>query len=393
VSEVALALVLLVSAGLLLRSMQRLLAVDPGFSAANLLTMQVQTTGHQFDDLPLAPGEGGGVRRRFFERALEAVRAVPGVQHAAFTSLLPLSDDPPSVGVYGLHFEDEDAQSGHNVFRYAMSPDYCQTMRIPLRRGRFLDARDTATSPQAALISESIAKRRFRGQNPIGKRLHVGPTDRPWYTVVGVVGDVKQNSLAVDQADAVYISTAQTWFADESLSLVIRTRGEPTELISYIRNAIWSVDKNQPVVRVATMSDLVAASEAEQHFVLILFEAFGLVALVLAAVGIFGVLSGSVTERTREIGVRAALGASRADILALVLGQGMRLTILGIAVGFCAAAAASQILVTLLFDVSHLDPITYLSVIVLLAAVSGVACWTPAWRASRVDPSITLRAE
>jgi len=393
VLEVALAMILLAGAGLLLRSMQKLLAVDPGFNPSQLLTVQVQSSGHQFDDLPSAPGSGSNARRRFFQQALEAVHRVPGVQQAALTSLLPLSGDPPWVSTYGSRFENEEAQGGHNVFRYAVSPDYCQTMGIPLRRGRFLDEHDTARAPQAALLSEALAKRQFPGQDVIGKRLHVGPADRPWYTVVGVVGDVKQTSLAVDQPDAVYLSLEQTWFADDTLSLVVRTRGDPLSLASPARNAVWSVDKNQPVVRVATMDQLLAVSEAERHFVLILFEAFGIVALALAAVGIYGVLSGGVTERTGEIGVRAALGASHGDILALVLREGMQLVGLGVLIGLCGAMVASQALTTLLFGVSQLDPMTYLGVLVLLGIVSGAACGIPAWRAAQVDPSVALRAE
>ena len=393
VTEVSLALVLLVSSGLLLRSMQRLLSVSPGFTPSHLLTMQVQTSGHRFDDLPSAPGSGDTVRRRFFEQALEAVRRVPGVRQAAFTSLLPLSDDPPVVGEYGAQFENDDAQGGRNVFRYAVSPDYCRTMGIPLRSGRLLDERDTTAAPQAALISESLARSQFPGGNPIGKRLHVGPTDRPWYTVVGVVGDVKQTSLTADQPDAVYLSTKQTWFADDTLSFVIRTHGDAAALAPAIKDAIWSVDRDQPIVRVVTMDHLLNSSETERHFVLTLFEAFGVVALVLAGIGIYGILAGSVTERTREIGVRAALGASRANLLALVLRDGMRLTALGIAIGLCGAALASQALGALLFGVSRLDPVTYLAMILLLGLVSGIACLTPAWRATRVDPSLTLRAE
>jgi putative ABC transport system permease protein len=393
VTEVALALILLVSAGLLLRSMQHLLAVDPGFSSSHLLTLQVQTSGHQFDDLASAPGVGNSLRSRFFKQALEAVKRVPGVKQAAFTSLLPLSDDPPVVGVYGAQFENDSPQDVRDVFRYAVSPGYCQTTGIPLLSGRCIDESDTATAPQAALISESLAKAKFSVQNPIGKRLHVGPTDKPWYTVVGVVGDIKQMSLALNQPDAVYLSTEQTWFADDTLSFVIRTQSDPATLAPYIKSAIWSVDKDQPIVRVVTMDSLFAVSGAERRFVLVLFEAFGIVALSLAAVGIYGILSGSVTERTREIGVRVAFGASRANILALVLGQGMRLTALGIVIGLLGAAAANQTIVTLLFGVSQLDPATYLSVIALLGAVSAVACWTPARRAARVDPSITLRAD
>jgi putative ABC transport system permease protein len=393
VIEVAFALILLVSAGLLMRSMRRLLAVDPGFNPSHLLTMQVQSFGQQFDDLASTPGVGSSRRRRFFEQALDAVGRVPGVQQAAFTSLLPLSDDPSVGDTYGAQFEDEDPQTGHNVFRYAVSPDYCRTMGIHVLSGRCLDERETATAPQSALISESLAKSHFGSQNPLGKRLHVGPRDRPWYTVVGVVGDVKQTSLAIDQPDAVYLSTEQTWFADKTLFFVIRTRDNAAALVPGVKSAIWSVDRSQPIVRVITMDRMMAITEAERRFVLTLFETFGVVALMLAAVGIYGVLSGNVAERTREIGVRAALGASRFDTLALILRDGMRLTAFGIAIGLCGAFAAAQGITTLLFGTSPLDPIAWIGVVVMLVSVSAIACWAPAWRASRVDPSIALRAE
>jgi predicted permease len=267
-------------------------------------------------------------------------------------------------------------------------------MRIPLRRGRVFDERDDAGAPRVALISESLARRKFGGADPIGQRLRIGPTDGPPYTIVGVVGDVRQLSLAMDESDAVYTTASQWRFADNAMSLVVRVRdGADATLASAIRKAVWSVDKDQPVVRVATMDDLLAASAAERRFALILFEAFALAALVLAAAGIYGVLSGSVAERTREIGVRAALGASRKNILTLVLRQGMTLTALGVALGLAGAAAATQAIVTMLFGVSRLDPVTYLGVIGLLVLVSAIACAIPAWRAARVDPTSTLRAE
>jgi putative ABC transport system permease protein len=243
------------------------------------------------------------------------------------------------------------------------------------------------------VINESFATRRFPGQDPLGQRLHFGPNDRVWEIIVGVVGDVKQTSLAASQGNAIYIPTTQWSWADRVLSLVVRSHGDAAALAPAIRKAIWSVDKDQPIVRLATMDDLLAASAAERRFALILFEAFGIVALALAATGIYGVLSGSVTERTREIGVRLALGASRSNILALVVRQGMTLTGLGVVIGLTGAIAATQAIVTLLFGISRLDPITYLGVIALLVGVSVIACWVPAWRAARVDPSITLRAE
>jgi putative ABC transport system permease protein len=390
-AEVALALVLLVSAGLLLHSLERLFAVDPGFDPSHVLTMQVQTSGHQFDDLQAAPGVGAGIRHRFYAQALDAVRRVPGVKAAAFTSLMPLANG--QFGVYGAHFENDPPGGGTNVFRYAVTPGYCETLGIPLRRGRLLDEHDVATAPRAVLVSESLARRQFPGQDPIGKRVHVGPLDQPWYVIVGVVGDVKQGSLAENQPDAVYITPTQSWFADDVMWLVVRVRGDAVALTSAIRSAIWSVDKDQPIVQIATMDSLLAATAAERRFALILFEAFGIAALVLAATGIYGVLSGSVTERTQEMGIRSALGASRGDILALVLRQGMTLTALGVVIGLAGAVVATRAIVTLLFGVSRLDPIAYLGVITLLLGVSAIACWVPAWRAARVDPSITLRAE
>ena len=319
------------------------------------------------------------------------MRDVPGVAAAAFTSQLPLSGD---FEKYGVHFEaipNDDSREDTSALRYAVSPGYFETMGIPLRRGRLLDARDAAGKPVAVLISESFARRKFPGRDPIGQRVHVGSTREPWYTIVGVVGDVKQTSLAIGAADAVYTTTAQWYFPDNPRWLVVRGRGDAAALVPAIRSAIWSVDKDQPIVRVATMDALLAASAAERRFALILFSTFGVVALVLAATGIYGVLSGSVAERTREIGVRSALGASRGRILALVIRQGMGLTGLGIAIGSAAAAAASQAIVAMLFDVSRLDPMTYAGVIALLAGAALVACGVPAWRAARVDPAATLR--
>jgi putative ABC transport system permease protein len=384
VAEVALALVLLVSAGLLLRSLQRLFAISPGFYASNMLTMQVQTSGRRFDK---------DATHQFFAQALEVVRQAPGVTAAAFTSQLPLSED---LDEYGVQFEPSPngkPEGGYSSFRYAVSPGYFETMGIPLRRGRLLDARDVDGAPLAVLISESLAKRKFPHQDPIGKRLHVGPTDRPWYTIVGVVGDVKQASLAAPQSDAVYITPKQWHSADNAMSLVVRARGDAAALAPAIRKAIWSVDKDQPIVRVATMDDLLAASASERHFALILFETFGLVALVLAATGIYGVLSGSVTERTREIGVRLALGAQRRDVLGLIFRQGVKLTLSGVSIGLLAAWAVTRLLTKLLYGVSATDPLTFGGVALLLFLVALLACYFPARRATKVDPLVALRHE
>jgi predicted permease len=381
VAEVALAFALLAEAGLLMRSMQRLFAISPGFDAERMLTMQVTVSGRRFDD---------GATRRFFADALEAARATPGVEAAAFTSQLPLSGE---LDEYGASFENDDPNVGYSSLRYAVSPGYFEMMGIPLRRGRLLDQRDLAGAPPVALISESLAQRRFPGQDPIGRRVRLGPAGGPLSTIVGVVGDVKQASLAASQADAFYTTPAQWRFADNSMSLAVRARGDAATLAPAVRKAIWSVDKDQPITRIATMDELLARSAAERRFALILLETFGLVALALAAAGAYGVLSGGVTERAREMGLRLALGASRNQIIAMVLRQGITLTGLGVAIGLAGAAPATSAVSTMLFGVSRLDPMTYLGVIALLLAVSAVACWVPAWRASRVDPAITLRAE
>lgn len=386
VTEVSLAAVLLVCTGLLLRSMQHLFAVDPGFDSSHLLTMQVQESGHQFDSDAAA--------LRFFKQALEQVRQVPGVISAGFTVQLPLSGDED---VYGVEFEGKNNPNGEPALRYAVTPGYIEAMRIPLRRGRLLNEHDDAGAPVAVLINESFANLKFPGQDPIGQRVRVGPdvghADKPWATVVGVVGNVKQQSLAMGNESAFYISTAQWPWADNAQSLVVRTRGDAAALAPAIREAIWSVDKDQPIVRVATMDNLLATSEAERHFVLMLFEAFALVGLVLAATGIYGVLSGSVSERTREIGVRSALGASRASILALVVRQGMALTVLGVLVGLSGAVAASYAIAAMIFGISRFDPATYFGVAALLIFVSCVACFIPARRAASVNPVEALRAE
>ena len=389
VAEVALALVLLVSAGLLLRSLQRLFSTDAGFDASRVLTMQVNEASHRYDKDP--------ARLEFFREALEAVRAVPGVESAGFTSQLPLSGQSD---VYGMYFAKDGPASYKDeqpALRYAVTPGYFEAMRIALRRGRTFNDRDTATSPRVAIINESLARREFGGSDPLGQRIclrcnEAGP-DQPWSTIVGVVADVKQSSLSIGEEDAFYLPSAQWYWADNTMSLVVRTHGDAATLAPSIKNAVWSVDKDVPVVRVATMESLVRLSEARRRFALMVFAAFAFVGLILAATGLYGVLSGGVTERLREIGVRAALGASRGDILGLVVRQGLSLTVIGIVLGAAGAAAATRLLITLLFGISRLDPVTYGGVIGLLVLISLLACSVPAWRAARVDPSITLRAE
>jgi predicted permease len=284
-----------------------------------------------------------------------------------------------------------------SALRYAVTPGYFAAMGIPLRQGRLLEASDLPGGPEAVVISESLARRKFGKRSPIGQRARFGSETqddkRPPDIVVGVVGDVKQQSLAFGAPDAFYVAMGQWVWVDNVQSLVVRTSGDPLALVPSIKRAIWSVDKNQPIQRIITMDGLVERTESQRRFALTVIETFALAALVLAAIGIYGVLAGSVTERIREIGVRSALGASRGSILRLVLGQGLALTLLGVLIGLVGAVAATRAIMSMLFEVSRLDPVTYAGVILLLVGVSLLACWVPAWKATRVDPAITLRAE
>jgi putative ABC transport system permease protein len=266
-------------------------------------------------------------------------------------------------------------------------------MGVPLLRGRGLASADDAGAPRVAVVSATLARRRFPRVDPIGHRIRVGPADSPPYTIVGVVGDVKQVSLALDEGEAVYMPVSQWHFADRVLSLVVRARGEPGRVVPAVRSAVWSVDPDQAVVRVAPMEDLVKSSAEDRRFALWLFEGFALAALVLVGVGVYGSLSGRVAERTREIGVRAALGASRGALVSLVLRRGLALTALGIALGVAAALAATRAITSLLYGVSPLDAVTYLGVVALLSVVALIAGSLPAWRAARVDPALPLRTE
>jgi putative ABC transport system permease protein len=391
VTQVALAFVLLTGAGLLLRSVDRLLATAPGFDPARVLTLQVVATGRRYESF--------AELAQLYERAIDAVRAVPGVVDAAFSSQLPLSGDNDNYNDnYGVLFEaEQDARAAGAALRYAVTPGWFGTMGIPLVQGRLLGIDDRAGVPPSVLINQSYAKRRFGAQDPIGQRLKMGPMigqpDAPWATVVGVVGDVKQTSLALDAPDAVYFAMGQWAWVDPVQSLAVRTAGDPAALTAAIERAIWSVDPTPPLVRVATMRDLVERSEGQRRFALTIFAAFGLAAVVLAVVGLYGVVAGSVEERTREIGVRAALGASPARVAAFVVRQGVTLAAAGILVGVAGAVAVSRSLESLLFGVTPLAVWSYGGTVALLFGMALLACSVPAARAARVDPAVTLRAE
>jgi putative ABC transport system permease protein len=386
VSEVALALVLLVGSGLLLRSMERLFAVSPGFDSSRLLTMQVQAGGARLSTDTLV--------RAFFARVADVVASQPGVESVALTSQLPLSGDFDGYGIHSQSNPRANPAEDPSAFRYAVTPGYFATLGIPLVRGRFLAEPDREGQPPVVLVNASFAKRVWPNGNALGQRVRVGdPSNGPWREIVGIVGDVKQLSLSAAQSDAVYLPESQWIFADNAMSLIVRARGDAAALAPAIRRAVWSVDKDQPIVRIATMERLVEATAADRRFILLLFEAFAATALALAAAGIYGVLAGAVTERLREIGVRSALGATRRDILLMVVRQGLTLTAIGVAVGLAGSIAGSRALSGMLFNISRVDPLTYAGVTTVLVGVAFIACWVPARRATRVNPTDALRAE
>ncbi|HEX7236406.1 MAG TPA: FtsX-like permease family protein, partial [Gammaproteobacteria bacterium] len=304
-------------------------------------------------------------------------------------------------GRYGLVMEAAPGDPANTVyvgdpFLYSVTPQWFATMGIPLVRGRLLGPDDVRDAPQAILVNESFAAR-FGGRDPIGQRVRIGPyvarSDLPSATIVGVVGDVRHTSLASAPSNVFYVAMTQWMWVDTTQTLVVRTTGNPVSFVESIRQAIWSVNPTLPVTRITTMADLVAASEARRTFALAAFAAFGLAALLLAGVGVYGVIEERVTERTREIGLRAALGATPKRIAALVVGQGLTLTMIGVAVGVGVAASSTRAIASLLFGIEPFDLVTYAGVVALLLGVAFVACYAPAFRAARIDPAITLRAD
>lgn len=388
VAEVALALVLLVGAGLLLRSLDRLLAVSPGIVPDRVLTMQVVDAASQ--------GRTDEERLAFYDRVVNAVRNVPGVTAAALTSQLPLSDDLDAYGFEFAAFPDRQPGQDGAAMRYSITPGYVTAMGIPLRRGRLIDESDRADAPPSFLISESLARQTFGSADPLGQRVRFGPdTDgsRPWGMVVGVVGDVKQASLASTSAAAFYVASAQWRWVDAVQSLVVRTAGDPSAMTNAVRRAVWSVDRDKPITRVATMDALVRRTASEQRFASVIYGTFAMAALLLAAVGLYGVVSGLVAERSREFGIRSALGATRGEIVRGVLANGLLFTAVGVSLGIAGAVATTRLLETLLYGISRADLATYVAVVGLLGVVAAAACWAPARRAAAVDPAVTLRAE
>jgi putative ABC transport system permease protein len=391
VSGVALALMLLIGSGLMLRSVSKLLAVNPGFDSEKLLTMEVDFTGSGYrEDVPCAAGPCLAAQN-FYRQALERIQTLPGVEAAGVVSQLPLGGN---MDRYGMHVEGKlspNPEDDPSADRYAVSLDYLRAMRIPVLRGRSFNEQDRADSPAVALISETFARRIWSHEDPLGHRIKMGDPQGPWRTIVGVVGDVRHTGLDAPSAMQIYLPHSQ-WL-DSSTVLAVRTKGDPGSLAGAVRDAIWSVDKNQPISKVATMDRVIATSMAQRRFAMTLFSIFAGLALVLAAVGLYGVLAHNVSTRTNELGVRIALGAQKGDILRLVVRQGLLLTAMGIAIGVAGALALTRFLASQLFGVTPTDPVTFAGVPMLLAAVALLACYIPARRATRVDPMVALRYE
>jgi putative ABC transport system permease protein len=387
ITEVALALVLLVGAGLLLKSFWRLQGVDPGFNADGVLTMRLM--------LPFEIYQKPAQRSAFYRQILERINAVPGVEAAGAAAHLPLRQG----GMSGT-ISAENSAVGPNDLPVEVdwnwvTPDYFKTMEIALLGGRAFTEADTEGAARVAIIDESFARTFFPNQDPVGKRLKRGKLDstRPWMTIIGVVRQVHSHRLEAAAREQVYFP----FYQDPSpynMSLIARTSAAGALSLSLdVRSAIQSVDPNQPVFDVFTLRQVVGDSMAERRFSMLLMAVFAAVALTLAAVGIYGVMAYAVAQRTHEIGIRVALGATAGSILRLIVGQGMALTLTGVGIGLLAALALTRLLASLLYSVSATDPLTFAVIALLLTGVALLACWLPARRATKVDPMVALRYE
>ena len=386
VTEMALALMLLVGAGLLARSLLRLLSVDPGFDATRLLTLQTQASGPKYPDSSSVYANHDRIR--------EAVAALPGVESVGIASQLPLGGNVDSYGVDAQDKPLANPELAPYADRYTVSPDFMETMGIGIRRGRgFTTADNSDVAPLVAIVSGALASRIWPGEDPVGKRIRMGGPNGPWRTVIGVAANIHHRGLDASEATQVYVPERQWIFADNSVALVVRTRGDPESLAHPVRAAVQAVDLTQPITAIESMEQVIAASTAQRRLALLLFVSFAGVALVLAVAGIYGVLAGAVAERTREIGVRTALGAPPRTILVMVLLQGARLAAAGLFLGLIGALSLGRFLHSLLYGVGATDPATLGGVALLLAVVALAACLLPALRALGVDPNTALRAE
>jgi putative ABC transport system permease protein len=393
IAEIALSLVLLVGASLLIGSLKRLAQVNPGFETNNLLTADINYPRRPASAYP--KGEDGERQRLQergdFLRAVEQkVATLPGVQRVGVINDLPVTGDSASAGSFRIEGDPNVNWANDPQAEWkSVTPNYFNAIGVPLLKGRAFTERDTSQSPATILINETLARRFFPEEDPIGKRLIAFNSPRE---IAGVVGDARQGALNLPPSPEIYFPNTQRAFGQQ-VSLVVRTNVDPASLSDAVRRAAQSVNPDAPVFRVRTMREVMAGSMAQERFNTILMTLFAVVAMLLAAIGLYGVMAYNVTQRAREIGVRVALGAQSADVLRLVVGQGLRLVALGLALGLMTALALTRLMKKLLFEVSATDPAPYAGVALLLALVALLACWIPARRATKVDPMIALRCE
>ena len=388
VAEVALALVLLVGAGLLLKSFSRLLDVDPGFRAEGVLTFQVTASAPR-----------GPQRVNFIEQIVERLKALPGVESAAATDAMPLAHfarqtaadvegHPPKD--WGRMTREEIAASV--ISQVTVTADYFAVMGIPVKSGRAFTAQDVRPAAGTVVVNEAFANRHFPGEGAVGKRIRLGAgSEAPWRTVVGIVSDMRQTGLANAVMPEVYVPELAE--AGGALCFVVRVTGAPATLAAAVRAVVTEVNPNQPLHNVTTLEQRLASTTISRRLNTTLLGGFAGLALLLAAVGIYGVMSYAVAQRRREIGVRLALGAQRGDVVGLIVGRGLRLALAGVAIGMAGALGLTLYLSAQLYAVEATDPATFASVAALLTAVALLACWLPARRAAKVDPMVALRSE
>jgi putative ABC transport system permease protein len=386
VCEVALALVVLTGAGLLVRSFLGLLAVEPGFYPTNVLTMTIS--------LPESKYPEGQQKITFFQQLLQRINTLPGVASAGLVSHLPLAGR--SLNADFTVEGRSPLSSGQSPLAdyVSISPDYFRVMQIPLLEGRQFTERDVMETPPVVVINEIMARRFWPNQNPLGRRLILGSTigaDQTPRTVVGVVENVRSAGLESEPGPTMYVPYHQNpW---PTMSAVIRTSGDPMRLVAAVRKEVLALDSDQPVYNVRPLEDVLGASLAARRFQMLLLGIFAAVALIMAAIGVYAVMAEVVMQRTHEIGIRMALGARPRDVLKLVVGRGIRMTLTGVAIGLAGALALTRWMSSLLFGVSATDPVTFAIVSLILTGVALLACYIPARRASRLDPIVAVHYE
>ena len=383
VAEIALALVLLVGAGLMIKTFVLLNSVDAGIHLENVLTLNLSIGAKKYAETQ--------ARAPFVSAVLHRVEQLPGVESAAVVTDTPLTNNSDSVdfSIEGRPDPGPNLKIELNV--NVVGPGYLRTLGIPLLKGRDFTERDTMGTPLAALINQSLARKYWPGQDPIGAR--ISSDGKTWARIEGVVGDVRQAGLAAEPLPEVYLSYLQDPFAWPYLTMLVHTSADPLKLVASIQSAVWSVEKDLPISSVRTMEQIRSHSIAQPRLTALLLGVFAALALILASVGIYGVMAYSVTQRTHEMGLRMALGARASNVLTLVVGQGMLLAAIGVGVGLASAFAMTRVLEKFLWGVRPTDPVTFTAVSLLLAAVALLASYLPARRATRVDPMVALRYE